>query len=707
MSTLILYKNSKIIPTENYIVDSIEDYLSSLTKEEITNFQYIKHSFGLNIKISMNQSTLNFFNFSNNINYVSIKNFGDNYPSYYFVIKKSWISETTISLMLQMDTINTFTTARNSFTISDRTLIHRQHKDRFVKYISPIRYYRNIDLYSEGITPKLYKNEDKIINDTLDVDWYLIYKNTEENPEDASNVVNCFLVSSNILNVEYYDNEFIETSNIGNNYYYLAVNSGNKILYYINGNQKRFINITSNEILKIGKIGEVLTIALYDINKRAYSSILTQKITMDDGESIKYSSQNLDISQSNAKEIIAGYTSKVFSNTLHNGTIKDFANVNKTDSKIIKIIKLPYLPTEGFSYNDNKLFFDSNIWSHDSSELMLKLKDVQNDFLYKIEVNDSLVKKAFDLTEVIPQNPSLLNLKSISRESKLFHSDYYQFKIYYDSFSKDFKNEYLYETTIEDFDGYEFKPSRTINSRFIFKFGRHGDEINHFKYKDEDYQKYLSIERNNDEVLYNSPYINYIRSGFNYDVKSKNRQEAFSWFTSIMGLIGGGLSVAFGSKTLGAGLIASSILSIGSAINTTIQAENNLNSKLETLRWQTNSVSNSDAVDLMTYYSKNRLHEAIYKVSPKMQEVLFDLFYYTGYIEERQGLPNFLSRKWFNFVSCDLIFNEIRNIPDECLEDLISRYKGGITQMHMNVIDNVKMWNWNRNLENWENIFFN
>ena len=137
-----LYLNSKIIPEKNFKVDSLETYLSTLTKVEITGEtanlapQYIKHDLSLIVKINKNQSTLNFFASANNYNYMSIKNDDDSYPVYYFIIKKSWISENTIALTLKMDTVNTFTAARGNFTISDRTLVNREHKDRLQKLIS-------------------------------------------------------------------------------------------------------------------------------------------------------------------------------------------------------------------------------------------------------------------------------------------------------------------------------------------------------------------------------------------------------------------------------------------------------------------------------------------------------------------------------------------------------------------------------------------
>ena len=81
-----------------------------------------------------------------------------------------------------------------------------------------------------------------------------------------------------------------------------------------------------------------------------------------------------------------------------------------------------------------------------------------------------------------------------------------------------------------------------------------------------------------------------------------------------------------------------------------------------------------------------------------MKECMFDVFYYTGYVSGVMKLPNFTSRYWFNFVSCDLAIETNVNIPENCLEDLKARYKDGITVMHVHDGN----YDWNREKENWE-----
>ena len=58
-STLNFYKNTPLLPNKNFMVDDIETYLyknhQSVSGQyfSITDFQYIKHSLNLEIKIDM------------------------------------------------------------------------------------------------------------------------------------------------------------------------------------------------------------------------------------------------------------------------------------------------------------------------------------------------------------------------------------------------------------------------------------------------------------------------------------------------------------------------------------------------------------------------------------------------------------------------------------------------------------------------------
>lgn len=77
-----------------------------------------------------------------------------------------------------------------------------------------------------------------------------------------------------------------------------------------------------------------------------------------------------------------------------------------------------------------------------------------------------------------------------------------------------------------------------------------------------------------------------------------------------------------------------------------------------------------------------------YKPSDKVRGMLNDLFYYYGYSCGYQGIPDFTSRLWFNYVQCEAIFDieTTETILPVYLDDLKSRLKEGVTCMHRNAV---------------------
>ena len=153
----------------------------------------------------------------------------------------------------------------------------------------------------------------------------------------------------------------------------------------------------------------------------------------------------------------------------------------------------------------------------------------------------------------------------------------------------------------------------------------------------------MTIARNNEEVLYNVPYINYIRNGFNYDVKSKELSAASTWASVGAGALGVVTSLLLPSAPLKIagiiGSVVSSAISIKNAVVSTIQNEQSLKEKLQQARNQASSVAGSDDVDLMSAYALNRFKYYVYTCTPLITSLIDDLFYFTGTIHKGLLLP--------------------------------------------------------------------
>ena len=129
-------------------------------------------------------------------------------------------------------------------------------------------------------------------------------------------------------------------------------------------------------------------------------------------------------------------------------------------------------------------------------------------------------------------------------------------------------------------------------------------------------------------------------------------------------------------------LAFSNIASIANGINSLAQAERTFQQKQEEIKMSSASVSGSDDIDLLSYYSNNRAKYTTYEVSDKMKGVLLDLFYYQGYKCNEQKVPNVNTRKDFNFLQCNAILENYNNIDRKYIDDIVAKFSIGVTYIH-------------------------
>ena len=126
-------------------------------------------------------------------------------------------------------------------------------------------------------------------------------------------------------------------------------------------------------------------------------------------------------------------------------------------------------------------------------------------------------------------------------------------------------------------------------------------------------------------------------------------------------------------------------------------------SKLEQLKNQAVSVESSDDIDLLEVYSNNKAKLTEWRCSDNMRKAIYDLFYYCGYATNEMKIPTLNTRMHFNFIQAELELNETNNLPDFVVNDLIERFKNGVTVMHaIQNTETEKVWDWNQEYENWE-----
>ncbi|MBR2651411.1 hypothetical protein IKD48_01140 [bacterium] len=373
---LTIYKNCAIIPEKNFKVDDLEAYLSTLTHIDYQNSQVIKHDLTTKYKIQLEQRELELAN--NNYNYCKFLNqekTGESQWSsfnyiYYFIVNKKWVSSECIELELEMDVLNTI---KNYVSLSEKTIILREHKNRWENASEPNLYLPKIDFYSEGLIPPLFKTAEVDLyqvehDEYVEGSWYLIYRShtdQENSPIDIllcgdseitvdvnatggfSGMLNRISIKDGGYNPDYVvyggDNNIgcsitfkYWTSRKEYDYATFTITEPSQCFIW-NGKQIFFGNVSENGFVETHHY-------IYGIiaNKSFEEVDFTNLICLRQGVpySVLRNPENLTttiISSMHKNSTIENYVGE-------HGTIETIASVNRTDPKLLKIVKLPYRP---------------------------------------------------------------------------------------------------------------------------------------------------------------------------------------------------------------------------------------------------------------------------------------------------------------------------------------------------------------------------
>lgn len=765
-SVVKLYKNDILTPGRNAMYAASETasgfstWLSNSLKRTITDFQYVKHGLNISIKIDANQVIINKDIPDYPYNYVSITNSDDGRTFYYFIMNIEWVSQNTVRFILSIDSVATFW---DDLDFNEKTTILREHKDRFYQkdiIDAGATLVRKIDEEPEGINPIQVKQSELPITDANidDLDWYLFYKTEQDASKLNENPVKCYLCASEDLKINQTTvDTFITLGNLNKNYTYFFLDVEN------NTNSGFSVTTTSTNTFTLDEVSgsstaKVLVIRydnteakwfvgslfydnnnVYTKNKRilyADSVVLTFINGIIQGY---YYTVNKDITDYYEYRYLSTTCDKYLTGTSGDVYIRSIKTLDKTDTTIMKIINTPYCPINMTKTNNIWSFPDT--WEYSREQQYLKLKDLDSEFLRSIRTL-TLPNTTY---KIIDTN-KLTGLRNNDLESKIYHSDITSLSFIYDSFLKSYRREACITNEEEPVVEIKFKQSNNIISNMLFDFTPGNGQ----GYKQiEAFENILPCTRNNELTIYSSDYLNYMRTGYNFDKKANSLALSQSIINSGIGLAGAGaslgmqlsnikkgniiatdkeLSKRFGSDYLETGkadgyilqtykdisyersgnsIASNQMLGLGinaaQAVTNTIyqslQQANSLKAKQANLAIQKASVSGSDDLDLMRYYSGNKL--VMYEFGPidVIKNNICDVFYYTGYAVNKQEMPNMFSRSNFNFIQCDPIFTtaSTNKFIKPYLEDIKLRFNLGVTVYHnADDFDQVK-----ENLEVW------
>lgn len=724
MSTLKIYQ-CEITPERNALVDHIDRYLNNFATLTYArdNFQEIQLGLDINIKIDLGQ-----YYVGHSIgNYASIDQDGKIW--YYFIMSAQWKAKNTVELSLSIDSVNTF---NGDFTFTKKTHIIRQHKNRFsnLSTLEPGTnvLYNVIDDVDEGVNGAVqYKVSDTVVrtgNVYLDQRWYLVYESL--NTDDNSGVKCTLYPETKIPFSATVTNKIIPTGLTRNYDYYISgrrdPNSG---IFFVNSSGIA-TGVQNGDYYE----GRKILCILY--RQAVNTHVAVVEILVEDGnrepEWIEFARTGTDkpitprgadgyfyglsSNRSSSLNVIESNTYYTYTTTITTKYIEGINFVDRKSPTLLKIIELPYRPAD-FTWDDDLRIQLPEGWNYGYSqdaqgEHYFLLPNIDTEFGSTIVEDQNLgLTQTIELTEEQILSMSELAYKRdiLLKDPKLLHSSLYTYKLVYDSYSLPIVYEKITQTdTIFDKEGkYDiyFKPSNTINSNLGFKIN----------FKDasyttaEDYGEYLIATRNNESPIYNNSYLNYLRTGYNYDRKAQTTQNTQTWISAGVQLVGGIAAAVSGVSTGGLGtvagisLITSGIATLSGAITSSVNSERAIQSKLADLKAQAASISTSDDLNLLNWYNGNKLHIMRYQVSPKVLNLMNDAFYYFGYADDKYDIPKLKTRFWFNYIQCEPKFEEENtSVYQNYLADIKARYSAGVTVYHMF----NDSWDWKQNRENWE-----
>ena len=696
-SQIALYKTN-ITPERNCKVDDLGYYLITCESEIISDFQYKVIKLDDTIKLNMSQNNTPNFPY----NYLAIKRGNETKIYYYFIINSNWKSENTVELQISLDTINTFW---DELRWTAKTNITRQHKDRFLQKArdasGTTRFQRIIDDYDEGITPAKFLTSEKKMNDNNkpDINWYLIYKS---NP-DAATALDCLLCVDGDFTIPVLMNGLNPAALSLNSTYYIDGADGDIVYTTRNGNATTIGLNQTYKALYINKDStgtvKVIGVAADEQNNKEldsfddYYDVGTRRLHNNSANLRTIPRQNTTPAFLSYDNLINDYE-VLDINYIGQNKVRQFKDVDRTDTKLVKIIKMPYAPFETLDEFQWRVVFDHTRLP------FLRLAELDSEFLTQIN-QDTFSELQRTLTnDYIDAKPA----HDITMESKLFNSNFYGIRYYYDNFEKEFLLERYKPKSTNTQNIYatiKFKQSNNISSNSLFDF-----ELTNATYNEPSvYSRYMMVNRSQELAIYNNDYLNYIRNGYNYDKKLKASQNQANWVGFTLSTIGATASFVSSIWTGGAGVAAgisfatSAVASLTNTIVTQQQSEASLAQKLEDEKRKASSVSNMDDTNLLAYYNGNRLISTREQCTEAMKKAIYNLFRLTGYSCNDYQIPSFNTREFYNFVQCKAVFDESGwKYGQDFLNDIKSRFETGITVYHK--VDND--YDWNQEKENFE-----
>lgn len=540
---------------QNYRIDNIYTYLEDECTFvlRVDDFQYQRILLNISFKLDLPQEQAT----NPKFNYFVITQ--DNRKYFYFIDSLEQVARKTVRVSGSLDTINSFW---DDLKWSARTLITREHVDRFKKVGDKI--IRVIDKWDEKLDPaktRIQYQAEIAQKFQPGNNWYLIWLSSSEvTPVKQSSlpIIPCFCSDQDFT----YENQKTYTatswafSNAPNGLdLFLSESacgekttvSGVGIVLTKIGDQDSEGNVVRAFLVKKDSTSIHIWKMIYKGDTYPYAFVKKEEITNNNAvpssSSISGACEYLNQAP-NADDYYDALTSLDIIDQLEThvavqiGTIpakvcKGINSLDRTSTKIIKINQLPYAPA---TYNDTlgtwndcafvpgmNLLRRTNLFRKLGSKINMDIKPVLEDIF---ELGTSAVDTSAKA--------------SIGTESKLFASEFYDLGFVY----LDSKRPYALEF-------WDYNPAKTTDFVTIdITYSQYFTNDIRFVFGTDDYpirgwhENWLVSTPNNEVPQFNSSWVDYLRTGYNFDTYMTKRQNALSAINGALSLVGVGVAGA-------------------------------------------------------------------------------------------------------------------------------------------------------------------
>ncbi len=226
----------------------------------------------------------------------------------------------------------------------------------------------------------------------------------------------------------------------------------------------------------------------------------------------------------------------------------------------------------------------------------------------------------------------------------------------------------------------------------------------------------LLTNRNNENLLYTSDYLNYIANGYNQDIATNKLNLKQNLTNNIInGVTSTGNSFARGFM-IGGGK-AGAILAVSSAVNSIIKStssqillknkqELEMQNNLTTLANQSLNIIGNGNLNIFNNYSENKLLFMRYEPIKEIKDNINEYFRLYGYADMKYGTPNTDTRCNCNYIQCNPVYAQEGRLKyhRKWIDILSSKYQEGVTVFHdrYDDIHDEHSWDLDQEYENYE-----